>query len=76
MLLKGSSLFLEFSFHAFQPNVILSFYNVLDVNSDGGVDKKELLIGLTVLAAGDIEKKLQRMKSFLLILFPKFSSNP
>lgn len=39
--------------------VLDSFWDALDVNKDHTVNKKELIVGLTVLASGSPEKKLQ-----------------
>jgi len=42
-----------------EPEAVTSFYNALDVNEDGTVNKKELLIGFTILANGELDKKLE-----------------
>jgi Ca2+-binding EF-hand superfamily protein len=42
-----------------EESVCDSFYNAIDKNHDGAVDKKELIIGLTAFAQGSVEKKLE-----------------
>jgi len=42
------------------PAVAEGFYNALDADQNGAVDKKELICGLAVLADGDLEHKLKR----------------
>jgi Kv channel-interacting protein len=44
---------------AADPDLAASFYNALDVNDDGKVDQKELLMGLVVFSEGSFEKKLK-----------------
>lgn len=40
-------------------DVINAIYGVFDVNHDGGVDKRELICGLSTLTSGSLEDKLR-----------------
>lgn len=49
---NGSSIFDD-------DQILDSFWGALDSNKDGTVNKKELIVGLTVLASGSVEQKLR-----------------
>jgi Ca2+-binding EF-hand superfamily protein len=40
-------------------SIAISFFEAMDLNGNGSVDKKELLLGLVTLSAGGMEEKLR-----------------
>ena len=59
--LSTASFTLSHFFWVLDESVVNSFWDSLDVNQDGTLTKKELVVGLTVLTSGTPEEKLKKV---------------